>query len=150
MLIVVVLGFFASGYFKTALGKATYSRKTANKPSVLTMRFENQTGAADNNYLNNGITENLVTTLSKSELLFIPLSHTGRFVLQNNLTDAEVWSEYGIKYILRGSVQRSASRLHISVQMTDTGANEVIWSEIYDFEKEVIRLRKLAAFSRGR
>ena len=97
----------------------------------MTMRFENQTGAADNNYLNNGITENLVTTLSKSELLFIPSSHTRRFVLQNYLTDAEVWSEYGTKYIVKGSVQVSDSRLRISLQMTNTVSNEVISSEIY-------------------
>ena len=111
--------------------KSTNSSKIADKPSVMTMRFENQTGAADNNYLNNGITENLVTTLAKSELLLNPSSNTGRFVLQNNLTDAEVWSEYGIKYILRGSVQGSASRLRISLQMTNTASNGVISSEIY-------------------
>jgi len=132
----LAIGFFASGYFKTVVEKPANSRKIADKPSVLIMPFENQTGAADNNYLNNGITENLVTTLSKSELLFIPSSHTGRFVLKNNLTDSEVRAEYGIKYILRGFVQGSDSRLRISVQMTDTESNEVIWSEIYDFSQE--------------
>ena len=136
VIIVLAIGFFASGYFKTVVEKPANSRKIADKPSVLIMPFENQTGAADNNYLNNGITENLVTTLSKSELLFIPSSHTGRFVLKNNLTDSEVRAEYGIKYILRGFVQGSDSRLRISVQMTDTESNEVIWSEIYDFSQE--------------
>jgi len=136
VIIVLAIGFFVSGYFKTVVEKPANSRKIADKPSVLIMPFENQTGAADNNYLNNGITENLVTTLSKSELLFIPSSHTGRFVLKNNLTDSEVRAEYGIKYILRGFVQGSDSRLRISVQMTDTESNEVIWSEIFDFSQE--------------
>ena len=72
--------------FQNSIRKSTNSSKIADKPSVMTMRFENQTGAADNNYLNNGITENLFTTLSKSEILFIPSSHTGRFVLKNHLT----------------------------------------------------------------
>jgi adenylate cyclase len=136
LITVLALGFIASDYFKTAAEKPANSGEIADKPSVLIMPFENQTGAVGNNYLNNGITENLVTTLSKSKLLFIPSTHTGRFVLKNNLSDAEVRSEYGIKYILRGFIQGSASRLRISVQMTDTESNEVIWSEIYDFSKE--------------
>ena len=108
----------------------------ADKPSVLIMPFENQTGIDENNYLNSGITENLVSTLSKSELLFIPSSHTGKFVAKNNLTDAQVRADYGIKYVLRGYVQGSSSRLRISAQMTDTASSEVIWSEIFEFSKE--------------
>jgi TolB-like protein len=134
--IVGILVFFGVNSFKPTSKPTTQSTAVADKPSVLIMPFENQTGIDENNYLNSGITENLVSTLSKSELLFIPSSHTGKFVAKNNLTDAQVRADYGIKYVLRGYVQGSSSRLRISAQMTDTASNEVIWSEIFEFSKE--------------
>lgn len=134
--IVGILVFFGVNSFKPTSKPTTQSTAVADKPSVLIMPFENQTGIDENNYLNSGITENLVSTLSKSELLFIPSSHTGKFVAKNNLTDAQVRADYGIKYVLRGYVQGSSSRLRISAQMTDTASSEVIWSEIFEFSKE--------------
>jgi len=134
--IVGILVFFGVNSFKPTSKPPTQSTAVADKPSVLIMPFENQTGIDENNYLNSGITENLVSTLSKSELLFIPSSHTGKFVAKNNLTDAQVRADYGIKYVLRGYVQGSSSRLRISAQMTDTASSEVIWSEIFEFSKE--------------
>ena len=134
--IVGILVFFGVNSFKPTSKPPTQSTAVADKPSVLIMPFENQTDIDENNYLNSGITENLVSTLSKSELLFIPSSHTGKFVAKNNLTDAQVRADYGIKYVLRGYVQGSSSRLRISAQMTDTASNEVIWSEIFEFSKE--------------
>ena len=134
--IVGVLVFLGANSFKPTSKPPTQSTAVADKPSVLIMPFENQTGIDENNYLNSGITENLVSTLSKSELLFIPSSHTGKFVAKNNLTDAQVRADYGIKYVLRGYVQGSSSRLRISAQMTDTASSEVIWSEIFEFSKE--------------
>ena len=134
--IVGILVFLGANLFKPTSKPPTQSTAVADKPSVLIMPFENQTGIDENNYLNSGITENLVSTLSKSELLFIPSSHTGKFVAKNNLTDAQVRADYGIKYVLRGYVQGSSSRLRISAQMTDTASSEVIWSEIFEFSKE--------------
>ena len=108
----------------------------ADRPSVLVMPFENQTGSKENDYLNNGITDNIISTLSQNEMLFIPSSHTGQFVKKNELSDADVLKEYGIQYIIRGTIQGNASRLRVSVQMTDTENAETIWSSIFDFNEE--------------
>ena len=107
----------------------------ADKPSILIMPFENQTGREDNEYINLGITQNIITTLSKNEQLFIPSSHTGEFVKKNNLTTEIVKEEYGIDFIIKGFVQGSEERLRALLQMIDTNTNETVWSDVFDFEK---------------
>ena len=107
----------------------------ADKPAILIMPFENQTGIADNEYINLGITQNIVTTLSRNEQLFIPSSHTGEFVAKNNLSTEVIKEKYGIDFIIRGFVQGSQERLRTLVQMTDTNTNETVWSDVFDFQE---------------
>ena len=107
----------------------------ADKPSILIMPFENQTGQEANEYINLGITQNIITTLSRNEQLFIPSSHTGEFVAKNNLTTEVIKGKYGVDYIIRGFVQGSEERLRALIQMTDTNTNETVWSDVFDFEE---------------
>ena len=107
----------------------------ADKPSILIMPFENQTGQEANEYINLGITQNIITTLSRNEQLFIPSSHTGEFVAKNNLTTEVIKEKYGVDYIIRGFVQGSEERLRALIQMTDTNTNETVWSDVFDFEE---------------
>lgn len=107
----------------------------ADKPSILIMPFENQTGLDENEYINLGITQNIIATLSRNEQLFIPSPHTGEFVAKNNLATEVIKEKYGINFIISGFVQGSEERLRALVQMTDTNTNETVWSDIFDFEK---------------
>ena len=107
----------------------------ADKPSILIMPFENQTGQEANEYINLGITQNIITTLSRNEQLFIPSSYTGEFVAKNNLSTEVIKEKYGVDFIIRGFVQGSEERLRALIQMTDTNTNETIWSDVFDFEE---------------
>ena len=106
---------------------------TADKPSVLVMPFENQTGKKGNDFIGMGITSNIISTLSLNEQLLIPSSNIGKFVQENNLSDDEIKEKYGIQYILRGIVQGIQGNFRVNVQMSDLSKKEMIWSKIYDF-----------------
>jgi adenylate cyclase len=106
---------------------------TADKPSVLVMPFENQTGKKGNDFIGMGITSNIISTLSLNEQLLIPSSNIGKFIQENNLSDDEIKEKYGIQYILRGIVQGIQGNFRVNVQMSDLSKKEMIWSKIYDF-----------------
>ena len=106
---------------------------TADKPSVLVIPFENQTGNKENDFIGMGITSNIISTLSLNEQLLIPSTNIGKFIQENNLIDQEIKEKYGIQYILRGSVQGVPGNYRVNVQMSDLSKKEMIWSKIYDF-----------------
>ena len=106
---------------------------TADKPSVLVIPFENQTGNKENDFVGMGITSNIISTLSLNEQLHIPSTNIGKFIQENNLIDQEIKEKYGIQYILRGSVQGVQGNYRVNVQMSDLSKKEMIWSKIYDF-----------------
>ena len=106
---------------------------TADKPSVLVIPFENQTGNKENDFVVMGITSNIISTLSLNEQLLIPSTNIGKFIQKNNLIDQEINDKYGVQYILRGSVQGVQGNYRVTVQMSDLSKKEMIWSKIYDF-----------------
>ena len=106
---------------------------TADKPSVLVIPFENQTGNKENDFVVMGITSNIISTLSLNEQLLIPSTNIGKFIQKNNLIDQEIKEKYGVQYILRGSVQGVQGNYRVTVQMSDLSKKEMIWSKIYDF-----------------
>ena len=106
---------------------------TADKPSVLVIPFENQTGNKENDFIGMGITSNIISTLSLNEQLLIPSTNIGKFIQENNLIDQEIKEKYGIQYMLRGSVQGVQGNYRVNVQMSDLSKKEMIWSKIYDF-----------------
>ena len=106
---------------------------TADKPSVLVIPFENQTGNKENDFVGMGITSNIISTLSLNEQLLIPSTNIGKFIQENNLIDQEIKEKYGIQYMLRGSVQGVQGNYRVNVQMSDLSKKEMIWSKIYDF-----------------
>ena len=124
-------------YFNFSLETIENKSKTiiSDKPSVLVLLFENQTNNRDNDFIGMGITNHIISTLSMNEKLLIPTMNTGKYIQENNLLDNQIKDEYGIEYILRGSVQEGQGKMRVNVQMSDLSKNEIIWSEIYDFKK---------------
>ena len=103
--VVLLLGLVGIFYYNSEV-KVTDNNKTvltADKPSLLVMPFENQTGKKENDFIGMGITSNIISTLSLNEQLLIPSTNIGKFILENNLLDEEIKEKYGILYILRGS-----------------------------------------------
>jgi len=133
--VVLIIGLVGIFYYNSKV-QVTDNNKTvltADKPSVLVMPFENQTGKKGNDFIGMGITSNIISTLSLNEQLLIPSSNIGKFIQENNLSDDEIKEKYGIQYILRGIVQGIQGNFRVNVQMSDLSKKEMIWSKIYDF-----------------
>ena len=106
-----------------------------DKPSILVMPFENQTGQSDNDFIGFGITSNIISNLSINDSILVSSSSTAKYVQEKNFSDEEIKAKYGIQYLLRGDVQGAEGAFRVTLQMTDLKKSEVVWSKLFDFKE---------------
>lgn len=115
--------------------------KTGAK-SVAVLYFENLSGAKEDEYFRDGITEDIITELSKIKELNIFSRPTVLAYRDKQVTPAQIGQQIGASYVLGGSLRRSGNRLRINAQLVDTGTDFPIWSERYDREmKDVFEVQ---------
>ncbi len=109
-----------------------------DKPSIAVLPFDNMSGDPEQEYFSDGITENIITDLSRfRDLIVIARNSTFAFKgMRANIQD--VSRELGARYILEGSVQRSADRVRITAQLIDGHTGGHLWAERYDRQLEDI------------
>jgi TolB-like protein/class 3 adenylate cyclase/Tfp pilus assembly protein PilF len=102
------------------------------KTSIAILPFENISRDPGQDYLTDGITNDLITDLSKFNNLFVIASNSV-FVYKDNPVDIQqVGRDLGVRYVLEGSVQRHGDRLRINAQLIDAGTGRHLWAERYD------------------
>jgi adenylate cyclase len=110
------------------------ARSTEDKRSLAVLPFANMSSDPEQEYFADGITEDLITELSKISDLFVIARHSA-FVYKGVAKRVqEIGQELGVRYLLEGSVRRSADRLRISAQLVDGMTGNHIWAERYDRE----------------
>src|SRR5258708_1775832 len=113
----------------------------ANK-SVAVLYFENQSGAKEDEYLRDGITEDVITELSKIQGLNTFSRPTVLAFRDKPTTPAQIGQLLGAGYVLTGTVRRAGVRLRISAQLIDTRTDFTLWSERFDREmKDVFEVQ---------
>jgi adenylate cyclase len=101
------------------------------RPSVAVLPFKN-TGGAEFDYFSDGVTEDIITNLSKFHNLFV-ISRGSSFTYKGkNLPARQIGKELGVRYIADGSVRTAGNRIRISVQLVDTEKDQTLWTERYD------------------
>jgi adenylate cyclase len=122
---------YQSGRIEPAeVGKMAHS--LPELPSIAVLPFDNMSGDTQQNYLSDGITEQIIASLSKVPYLFV-IARNSTFTYKGKPVKVnQVAEELGVRYVLEGSVQRSEDRLRITVQLIDAIAGHHIWSEKYD------------------
>ena len=133
-LVILLLGYFILNGSEN-LPATQKSSVISDKPTMLITNFKNMTGNADNDYLGDGITTNIIATVNKSEIFEVPPSSTAKYIQKNDLANTELKNKYGIGFIVRGNIQGNSDKLRVTAEMTDLVKNAIIWSEIYDFKK---------------
>ena len=109
-----------------------------DKPSLAVLPFTNMSSDPEHGYFADGITEGLITELSRISALFVISRHSS-FVYKGLSRHAEeIGKDLGVKYLLEGSVQRSGERVRISTQLVDAVSGAHIWAERYDRSLEDI------------
>jgi adenylate cyclase len=106
--------------------------KLPEKPSVAVMPFDNMSGDPGQEYLSDGITENVITTLSKIPNLFVIARNSTFAYKGKSVPVQQIASDLGIRYVLEGSVQRTDDRIRITAQLIDAKSGTHLWSERYD------------------
>lgn len=105
-----------------------------SKPSLAVLPFDNLSDDVDQEYFADGITEDIISSLSRFRW-FLVIGRNSSFALKRRSIGArEVAQLLGVRYVLTGSVRRSAKRIRISAQLTDTRSAIQLWADHYDFD----------------
>ena len=107
-----------------------------DEKSVAVLYFENISGVKEDEYFRDGITEDIITELSKIREMR-PRSRASVLAFRDKqVTPAEIGQQLHAAYVLTGSVRRAGNRLRINTQLIDTRTDYPLWSERYDREME--------------
>ncbi len=110
--------------------------------SVAVLYFENLSGSKEDEYLRDGITEDVITELSKIRGLNTFSRPTVLAFRDKTVTPAQVGQQLGAAYVLTGTLRRAGARLRISAQLVDTRTDFPLWSERFDREmKDVFEVQ---------
>ena len=103
-----------------------------DKPSIAVLPFANLSGDPQQEYFSDGITDDLVTDLSRVPGLFV-IDRGSTFAYKGKPAKVqEVGRELGVKYVLEGSARKTADRVRINVQLVDASTGNQVWTQRYD------------------
>lgn len=109
-----------------------------DKPSVAVLPFDNMSGDPEQEYLADGISEDLITALSKIRS-FMVIARNSTFTYKGKPVDVkQVASDLGVRYVLEGSVRKAGNRVRITAQLIDAETGHHVWAEKYDREMKDI------------
>jgi adenylate cyclase len=116
--------------------KGSNSLQESGKPSVIVMPFENLSGDPEQTYFSDGMTDNLITDLSRiSGLLVMARNTSFSFRDRQEATDARsVGEALGVRYVVEGSIQRSGEHIRINASLTDAQTGFQLWAKRLDRE----------------
>ncbi len=105
-----------------------------DKPSIAVLPFENMSGDPEQEYIADGISEDLITALSKIRWFFV-IARGSTFTYKNRAVDVtQVAKDLGVRYVLEGSVRKGGNRVRITAQLIDATTGQHVWAERYDRE----------------
>lgn len=101
-------------------------------PSIAILPFTNMSGDREQDYFADGLTEDLITDLSKISGLFV-IARNSTFTYKNKTVKIDrVAEELGVRYVMEGSVQRAANQVRINAQLIDSTTGGHVWADRYD------------------
>jgi adenylate cyclase len=105
-----------------------------DKPSVAVLPFTNLSGDPEQEYFSDGITEDIITALSRFRWFFV-IARNSTFTYKGKTVDVKtVAQDMGVRYVLEGSVRKAGSRVRITAQLIDAPTSHHVWAERYDRE----------------
>lgn len=103
-----------------------------DKPSIAVLPFTNLSGDPEQQYFSDGITEDIITELSRFRSLFV-IARNSSFQFRDRAVDVRrIGRELGVQYVVEGSIRRSGERLRVGTQLIEAETGSHIWAERYD------------------
>jgi TolB-like protein len=122
----------------TTVTVAPHPPPIEDKPSLAVLPFINMSSDAEQGYFADGVTDSLITELSRLPDLFVISRHSS-FVYRNmNKRVQEIGQELGVKYLVEGSVRRAGNRVRVTTQLIDAASGRHLWAERFDREVQDI------------
>jgi TolB-like protein len=113
---------------------ATPELALPDKPSIAVMPFENMSGDREQDYFADGITEDIITALSRMRWLFV-IARNSTFTYKGRNVDLkQVGRDLGVRYVLEGSVRKAGNRVRITGQLVDATTGAHLWADRFDGE----------------
>jgi len=103
-----------------------------DKPSVAVLPFVNMSGDPEQEYFTDGLTEDIITELSRFHMLFVSARNSSFSYKGTSPDIRRVGKELGVRYVLEGSIRKSAARIRVTGQLIDTLTGNHLWAEKYD------------------
>jgi TolB-like protein len=105
-----------------------------DRPAIAVLPFINMGGDAEQEYFSDGISEDIITALSKLRWFFV-IARNSSFIYKGKAVHLkQVADELGVRYVLEGSVRKGGDRVRITAQLNDAATGSHIWAERYDRE----------------
>src|SRR5262249_18067917 len=103
-----------------------------DKPSIAILPFQNMSGDREQDYFADGITEDITTAVSRIPSLFV-IARNSSFAYKGKAIDVgRIGREFGVRYLLEGSVQKAGSRLRITGQLIEAETRAHLWADKFD------------------
>src|SRR5690242_17374346 len=127
-------GFLAEAAARAREPNAGQFPALPDRPSIAVLPFENLSEEPDQEHFADGVTEDLITGLSRIKWLFV-IARNSTFIYKDRAADfGAIGRELGVRYLLRGSIRRAGRRLRISAQLIEAQNGLHHWAEQYDLE----------------
>ena len=105
-----------------------------DKPSIAVLPFDNMSGDAEQEYFSDGMTEDLITDLSKISGLFV-IARNSSFAYKGKPTRVQqIGRELGVRFVLEGSIRKAGNRVRITAQLVDADSGGHVWADRFDRE----------------
>ncbi len=108
------------------------TERATDQPSIAVLPFDNLSGDPAQDYFSDGITDDLVTDLSRVSGLFVIASSTTFSYKGKPVNVQQVGRDLGVRYVLEGSVRRVGDRVRINAQLIDAASGHHLWADRYD------------------
>ena len=113
------------------LASAT-TMNTAGKTSIAVLPFENLSGDPEQGYFSDGITDDIITELSRYDELLVMARYSSFAFRGSSLPAGDIARELGVDYLVEGSIRRSGARVRVTARLNDPSTGVELWAERYD------------------
>ena len=114
--------------------RVTSTLRSPGKPSLVIKPFENMSTDPEQDYFAEGLTQDITIALVKIPGLFLTMDETPSYNKSRQMTAQELGREFGVQYVLKGSVRKLGDRVRVNADLIDSSSGQHVWAERFDRE----------------
>jgi TolB-like protein len=127
-----------TGGMTDQMAENTQELPLPDKPSIAVLPFTNMSGDPEQEYFSDGMTEDIITELSRFRSLLVIARNSSFHYKGQSPKVQEIGRELGVRYVVEGSVRKAGNRVRITAQLVDAATGNHLWAERYDRDLEDI------------